>query len=88
VGADGAASLGLGGANEVTLAAKRLLGIGDSLLLERRAQELASAGGIPLDALDLGLHNWESGERATVGLGEEREPDPDVLAGLRTALEL
>jgi hypothetical protein len=83
-----AASLGLGGANEVTLAAKRLLGIGDSLLLERRAQELASAGGIPLDALDLGLHNWESGERATVGLGEEREPDPDVVAGLRTALEL
>jgi hypothetical protein len=83
-----AASLGLGGENEVTLAAKRLLGIGDSLLLERRAGELARAGRIPLEALDLGLHNWESGERATVGLGEEREPDADLLASLRSALEL
>jgi hypothetical protein len=83
-----AASLGLVGENEVTLAAKRLLGIGDSLLLERRAQDLASAGGIPLEALDLGLYNWQSGTRATVGLGEEREPDTDLLAGLRTALEL
>jgi hypothetical protein len=83
-----AASLGLGGENEVTLAAKRLLGIGDSLLLERRAGELAKAAGIPLEALDLGLHNWESGERATVGIGEESEPDGDALAGLRAALEL
>jgi hypothetical protein len=83
-----AASLGLGGTNEVTLAAKRLLGIGDSLLLERRAHELASAGGVPLEALDLGLHNWEAGMRATVGLGEEREPDADLLASMRTALEL
>jgi hypothetical protein len=83
-----AASLGLGGENEVTLGAKRLLGIGDSLLLERRAAELARAGGIPLDSLDLGLHNWESGTRATVGIGEEREPDPEALAGLRAALEL
>jgi hypothetical protein len=78
----------LGGENEVTLAAKRLLGIGDSLLLERRAGELAKAAGIPLEALDLGLHNWESGERATVGIGEESEPDGDALAGLRAALEL
>jgi hypothetical protein len=83
-----AASLGLGGENEVTLAAKRLLGIGDSLLLERRAAELARAGGVPLEALDLGLHNWESGERATVGTGEKREPDDDALAGVRAALEL
>jgi hypothetical protein len=83
-----AVSLGLGGENEVTVAAKRLLGIGDSLLLERRAAELARAGGIPLEALDLGLHNWESGERATVGLGEDREPDAGVLARLLAALEL
>ena len=82
------AALQLGAGDPVTLAAKRLLGIGDPLLLERRAGELASACGLPLDALDLALHNWERGERATLGLGIGAEPDPAALDSCRRALSL
>jgi hypothetical protein len=58
------------------------------LLLERRASDLAGACGIPLEALDLGLHNWQRGERATLGLGEDSEPDPEAVATLTAALGL
>ena len=81
-------ALQFGGANETTIAAKRALGIGDSLLLERRAAELAEACGLPLEALDLGLHNWGTDHRATVGLGPETEPDADSLESALTALGL
>ncbi|MFL5829874.1 MAG: hypothetical protein ACJ76X_08170 [Solirubrobacteraceae bacterium] len=83
-----AGALKLGGNNEVTVAAKRALGIGDPLLLERRAAELASACGLELAALDLGLHNWERGERLTLGLGPENEADPTALQGASDALGL
>ena len=56
-----AGALGLGGNDPVTLAAKRVLGIGDTMLLERRAADLAAACELPLEALDLGLFNWEQG---------------------------
>jgi hypothetical protein len=81
-----AGSLMFGGENEVTVAAKRALGIGDPLLLDRRAAELAQACGVELDVLDLALHNWGRGERAHVGVrvGE----DPHVLAAARDALGL
>jgi hypothetical protein len=82
------ASLQFGGDNEVTLAAKRALGIGDPLLLERRASELARASEVPLEALDVGFYNWERGERASLGLGPESAPDPDALAATRAALGL
>jgi hypothetical protein len=71
-----AGALELGGENRVTLACKRALGIGDPLLLERRAADLAEAVGVPLAALDLGLHNWESGRRTTAGV----DPDPEAVA--------
>ena len=64
---------------DVTVAAKRALGIGDPLLLERRAADLAQACGLPLEALDLGLSNWERGERATLGL----RPTPSPIRTLR-----
>jgi hypothetical protein len=83
-----AGSLQFGGANEVTLAAKRVFGIGDPLLLERRAADLASASELPLGALDLGLHNWGTGTRVTLGLEPSAEPDPDALGTTRAALEL
>jgi hypothetical protein len=83
-----AGSLHFGGENEVTVAAKRALGIGDPLLLERRAADLAGACGVPLDALDLGLHNWGRGERATLGLGSRSEPDDATVAGILGALGL
>ena len=81
-----AGALELGGSDEVTVAAKRAFGIGDPLLLERRAAALADASGVPLEALDLGLFNWGRGERATMGLGHDIGPDASALAGARAAL--
>jgi hypothetical protein len=94
-----AGKLMLGGENDVTVAAKRVFGIGDSLLLERRAADLAGACEVPVDALDLGLFNWSrppapsvgdgSGTgRVTAGLGDRSEPDPGYLASTRAALRL
>ena len=67
-------SLYLGGArglsadDPTTVAAKRVFGIGDALLLERRATALAEAVAVPLETLDLALANWTSPERATLGV--------------------
>jgi hypothetical protein len=83
-----AGALGLGGNDTVTLAAKRVLGIGDPMLLERRAADLAGACGLPLAALDLGLFNWERGSRAGLGVDPDIEPDPDLLTGAQAALGL
>jgi hypothetical protein len=83
-----AAALQFGGDNDVTVAAKRALGIGDSLLLERRAAELAVECEVELEALDLALYNWGRGERVTGGLGEDEEPDGPQLAAIRAALGL
>ncbi|HTN24950.1 MAG TPA: hypothetical protein VL120_13235, partial [Solirubrobacteraceae bacterium] len=41
-----------------TTAAKRVFGIGDKILLERRARDLADAVELPIEALDLALFNW------------------------------
>ena len=66
-------SLHVGGARGVstedltTLAAKRVFGIGDPLLLERRAATLAQAISVPVEALDLALFNWAAPQRATLG---------------------
>ena len=81
-----ARTLVLGGDNRVTVASKRALGIGDPLLLERRAAELAEACGVPLAALDLGLFNWEAGERVTLGLGPDAQPDEALVNQAREAL--
>ncbi len=83
-----AGTLAFGGANDITVGAKRAFGIGDPLLLERRAGDLARACGLPLDALDLGLHNWQRGERATLGVAAEPEAEPDALAAISAALGL
>jgi hypothetical protein len=83
-----AASLALGGANDVTVGAKRALGIGDPLLLERRALDLARTCGVAIEALDLGLHNWQRAERATLGLGPGAEPAPEMREQVRAALGL
>ena len=83
-----AASLALGGVNDVTVGAKRALGIGDPLLLERRASDLARACGVALEALDVGLHNWQRAERATLGLGPDAEPDPETLEPVLAAVGL
>lgn len=79
-------ALGLGGNDPVTLAAKRVLGIGDPMLLERRAADLAAACQLPLEALDLGLFNWENGVRAGLGIDPAQAPDTDLLSGAQSAL--
>jgi hypothetical protein len=83
-----AGALGLGGNDPVTLAAKRILGIGDPMLLERRAADLADACGLPLEALDVGLFNWEHGSRAMLGMAPGDEPDAELLAGVQGAFGL
>jgi len=62
-------SLRLGGADLVTTAAKRSFGIGDTVLLERRARELAEACEVPPAALDLALENLgrPAGQRLLLG---------------------
>jgi hypothetical protein len=83
-----AGALAFGGNDAVTLAAKRILGIGDPLLLERRAAELAAGCELPLEALDLGFDNWERGSRARLGMAPADEPDPLLLSTVETALGL
>lgn len=85
-------ALQLGGGDETTVAAKRVFGIADTLLLERRASELASAVELPLAALDLALWNWNrprGGERERATLGAVGvEPDTDAYARAAGALGL
>jgi hypothetical protein len=72
-----AGSLQLSMADEVNVAAKRVFGIGDPILLERRAADLAAEAGVPMAALDLALYNWNGGADERVRLGAS----PDVEAG-------
>jgi hypothetical protein len=70
-----------------TVAAKRLFGIGEPMHLERRAQLLAEAISVPVEALDLAFANWGAGERATLGSSPE-VLDRHALERAREALEL
>lgn len=89
-----AGALHLGGPDDTTVAAKRVFGIADTLLLERRAGELAAAGEVPLAALDLALWNWGrpprpgAAERTRATLGADVEPDADAYARVVAALGL
>jgi hypothetical protein len=80
--------LHLVGDNDATIAAKRALGIGDAMLLERRAAALAAACAVPLEALDLGFYNWGTGERVRLGLAADEQPDSELLGRCRAALGL
>ena len=66
------------GDDATTLAAKRVFGIGDTVLLERRARALADAVQVPVEALDVALSNWGAqgpGERASYGSQAEVRDD-------------
>ena len=65
--------------DQTTVAAKRVLAVGDPIYLERRACAFAQALDVPIDVLDLAFANWGTGERATLGF------KPDVID--RHALE-
>ena len=74
-------------ADQTLLAAKRIFGIGDPLLLERRAQALAGALSTPIEALDLALANWGCEERATLGLPSDTV-DSHALERAHSTLEV
>jgi hypothetical protein len=82
-----ASARGLSSEDPATLAAKRVFGIGDPLLLERRAAALAEAASTPVGALDLALANWHAGERATLGFPSGTQDD-DVYERAGDALGL
>ncbi len=64
-----------------TLAAKRILVSGDSMLLERRARDLAEAAALPIGAFDRGLARW-----GTPGVHIDLSADAD--GGIAAALGL
>ena len=73
-----------------TMAAKRVFGIGDPLLIGRRAGELAAQAGIGLAAFDLALQNWGApdDERIRAGSALPDDPDPALRAPIARALRV
>ena len=68
-----------------TTAAKRVFGIGDKILLERRARDLADAVDLPIEVLDLALFNWAAPtlKRATMGATAAADDgERDAIAGM------
>jgi hypothetical protein len=79
-----APSLLLSEDDSVSRAAKRVFGIGDRLVLERRVAELAEASAVPVAAFDLALENWAAPE--PIALGLPRVNDAGALERARAAL--
>jgi hypothetical protein len=71
----------------VALAAKRILGIGDLVLLQRRQRDLAHAAGVPAEALDLAFYNWAApSPEARVTAGATVSADAGERARIAGAL--
>ena len=71
-----------------TLAAKRVLGIGDRMNLERRAAALAEGLELEIAALDLALFNWGQPQDERATMGARAGPDPLLRDRLAAALGL
>lgn len=69
-----------------TTAAKRVFGIGDKLLLERRARDLADAVAVPLQTLDLALFNWAAPPRGRATMGSRATVDDAERAAIAAVL--
>jgi hypothetical protein len=65
-----------------TIAAKRVFGIGDVINLQRRASDLATAAGVPIEALDLALLNWARPDPERITAGARDVDDSDRAAGI------
>ena len=65
-----------------TVAAKRVFGIGDKMLLERRARDLADAVALPIEALDLALFNWAAPSRGRSTMGSAVQPSGESIAAV------
>lgn len=70
--------------DSVSRAAKRVFGIGDRLVLERRVRDLAEASAVPVAAFDLALENWAAPQ--PIMLGVPRAQDQSALERVLTAL--
>lgn len=72
----GTLAVGKDALDPVISSAKRVLGIGDAINLERRSAELARGTGVPFAALDLALFNFAAApeERATMGARVSADP--------------
>lgn len=70
--------LGAEAGDAATIAAKRVFGIGDGFLLERRAADLAEAAGVPVAALDLALFNFGQAETARATMGSRAVPSAEL----------
>jgi hypothetical protein len=78
---------GAGFEDLTTVAAKRILAVGEPVYLERRALAFAQELSVPIDVLDLALANWGAGERATLGFRPDIS-DSHALQHVRDALGL
>lgn len=67
------------GEDQTAIGGKRVFGIADLFLLEKRSAELADAVGVPLEALDLALHNWSRPPQGRATMGSGAAPDPDAV---------
>jgi hypothetical protein len=74
--------------DQAVIAAKRVFGIGERFLMERRAADLAAEAGIPLDAFDLALFNFGQAEERRATMGSAVAPDADVRERVEGALGL
>ena len=70
--------LGADPIDPTVVAAKRILGIGDAINLQRRASELATEAGVPIAALDLAFVNWTRPEDDRIRAGSIAGADPAV----------
>ena len=81
--------LELGDASDAAvIAAKRVFGIGERFLMERRAADLAAGAGVPLDALDLALFNFGQPEDRRATMGSTAVPDPELRERVERVLGL
>ncbi|MFL5846706.1 MAG: hypothetical protein ACJ762_18645 [Solirubrobacteraceae bacterium] len=72
----------------VISAAKRVLGIGDAMNLERRAADLARGTGVPFAALDLALFNFGAAEDERATMAARVTADPERRAQIAKALDV
>jgi len=70
--------LGVDATDPTAIAAKRILGIGDAINLQRRASELAAEAGVPIAALDLAFLNWARPEDDRITGGSDVQADAAV----------
>jgi hypothetical protein len=70
------------------LGARRVLGIADPLLLDRRARVLAEAAEVPLAAVELALWNWQAGADGRATLGSSAAAEEAIRARAESAFGL